>query len=436
MIALTAIAALTAPGLANDARTTALAGTILPGPGAGAYYNPAYDALTGFRGGRTGVALPVGIIPLLINPIYDPQSPQFDFLATLNQAANLNAWELLPPQGPSEVVIDIDASGIRISSDDLERLLPPTGADGIYRTGLSIPLPGFSFGVAGLVTIGLGAYARADFGATLDTELLTDLAAGALPPNTTYDQTRVLGQAQAGVEFNFGVASAIPLPAEAGIGLYAGGRVRGFTGFLYLEEQLALVIESNCDPNCNDDPPSVAPTGTLYRMYPGEGVGFGFSSDLGIALSYAEFVFGFGVKDVYNRTFWPVTVEEQTLDSSGNFQSVIVGATTRTAAVGPTFTINAAYQLADLGAGFGLTTLGVSAQFGAIGFRAGLGAETHLGPVALRAGIAHDGVQLQFAGGAGFGTDTFGVDVAIATHTTTFSSQRGLQLVASLALGF
>jgi len=436
IIGLTTVALLASPGLASDARTVALAGTILPGPGAGAEYNPAFDALTGFHTGRSGFALPVGIIPLLTNPIYDPGSARFNLLATINQVANLNAWELLPPLGAGQVVISIDATGVRIAGEDLKRLLPPTGVDGLYRTGVSIPLPGFRFGLAGLVTVGLGGYARTDFLAALDTRLLADLTAGRWPLNTTYDRTRVNGQAQAGVEFNVGLATAIPLPAEVGIGLYAGARLRGIAGFLFLEEDLALVVHSNCDPDCTVNPPRVVPTGTLYRMYPGAGVGYGFSGDLGVAVRYADFIFGLGVKDLYNRTFWPVTVERQALDAAGNFTSVHAGTTIREATVQPIFTVNAAYQLATLGAGFGLTTIGASARFGASGLRVGLGAESLLGPLALRAGIAHDGVQLQFAGGAGLGTETLGIDLALATHTPPFSAQRGLQLVASLALGF
>lgn len=436
IIGLTAVALLASPGLASDARTIALAGTILPGPGPGAEHNPAFDALTGFQVGRSGFALPVGVIPLLTNPIYDPRSARFDLLAAINQVANLNAWELLPPLGPSQINISIDANGIRIANEDLQRLLPPTGVDGLYRTWVSVPLPGFSFGVAGLVTVGLGGYARADFRAALDTRLLAELTAGTWPANTTFDRTRVNGQAQAGVEFKVGLATPIPLPAEAGIGLYTGVRLRGIAGFLYLEEDLALTVHSNCDPNCTVNPPRAVPTGMLYRMYPGAGVGYGFSSDLGVAIRYSDFIFGLGVKDLYHRSFWPVTVESRTLDAAGNFTSVPVGTAIREATVPPTFTVNAAYQLADLGGGFGLTTIGASARFGAAGFRAGLGAETLLGPLALRAGIAHDGVQFQFAGGAGLGTQTLGIDVALATHTPTFSSQRGLQLVASLALGF
>ena len=454
---LVAIAVCSSLAAAQDVRGLGLGGALVPGPSLGAF-NPAFSAYpSDGRGG--GLVLPLGLLNFFINPqinVIDllsnparyndpanPNAPEFNVLAALDQATHLNTLILNPVPAPRQINVNVAASGVTLT-DQGGKPLETNFSTGVSNTrgtsavGVS-PLFRIPFGV-GPVQFGLGVFISAGGPSlAIDPKLQADLLAGngKLPPNTTYSSA-VSGSAKASAGIAFDVAFAMPIPLP-GATLYAGGRGSGFYGLAHIDVRALGSLKTDSSGNLTSATPDYSVT--VFRADPTNGgSGFGLNADLGVAVDLPGATLGvpelerlnvgLGIVGIVDYYVWNGT--EQTITSAGT--SAPVASSRSGGGVDPLVTLNVAGTFSLAG---GLRVLAVTdAQFGRGVLALHLGAEAQFGPFTLRGGLGLDN-GFKFGLGASFDVSSnFGFDVALTTHQAPFYNHANYGIALALRLGF
>ncbi len=442
---------------AQDVRGLGLGGALVPGPSLGAF-NPAFGAYpSDGRGG--GLVLPLGLLNFLINPQLNliglltnpaqyndpsnPNSPEFNVLAALDQVTHLNTLILNPVPAPRQINVNVSASGVTLTDQDGRPLetnfsTSLSNSRGTSAVGVS-PLFRIPFGI-GPVQFGLGVFISAGGPSlAIDPKLQADLLAGSgqLPPNTMYSSA-VSGAAKASAGIAFDVAFAVPVPLP-GATLYAGGRGSGFYGLALVDVSALGSLKTDSSGNLTSATPDYSVT--VFRADPTNGgFGYGLNVDLGVAVDLPGATLGvselerlnvgLGVVGAVDYYSWSGT--EQTVTSAGT--SVPVASSRSGGGVDPLVTVNVAGTFSLAG---GLRVLALTdAQFGRGRLALHLGAEAQFGLFTLRGGLGLDN-GFKFGLGASFDvSNNFGFDLALTTHQAPFYNHTNYGIALALRLGF
>lgn len=424
--------------LAQDVRSLGMGGLVLPGPDA-ADLNPAYAAYPADRyDGGGGLTLPLGLVNLALRPSVSPLyyftdrevfKNNFDLLAFYDQVTHPNEFVLNPPASPTEIVFHVSADGVQITDGagnpfDFERYAASSGPP-----ASALPAPLFQFsvpsGVPGL-RLALGAFVQSGgFGLAPDDQLLADLAAGSLQPNTRYTLTAT-GAVKAGLSGTVGYAGALPaLPGLDGR-VYLGGQVQGFYGLLRAD----TVVTAETTTDASGAPGPVGYGSDTFYVYPGNGQGWGAQVDFGVVLDYQEGTYGLGVNNLVGVESW--NGHRLINDAAGNVVSDDPETLTQ-AGFRPHVFLNAAYRQPAGDAGDVL--MGADLGYGEGRIRGHAGAEYRIGVARMRAGVGYED-GLKFGLGAGLVLPGFRTDLALTSHAAPFTGETVFGLAASVGVTF
>jgi hypothetical protein len=444
---------------AQDVRTLGFGGALAPG--AVTPFNPAYNAYPFEPGRAPGLVLPLGVLNLLLNPqmnvldfafntraYTDPtndKAPEFNVLAAFDQVTHLNTLILNPVRAPRQLNVNVSAqSGVTLTDENGTVLNPSfsssTGGQfaSAYSAAGAVPFARVPFSV-GPVSIGIGAFfSTRGPSLNVDPQLVADvvLNGGRLPPNKRYSEA-VTGSAGASGGIAVDVAFAMPVALPTAT-LYVGARATAFYGLAYAEVRATGELTSGSDGALTNAQPAY--TITTFLVTPGNGIGYGANTDVGIVADLPSATVGLpalerltvgvgivGVLDVYR---WEG--QERTTKSDGT-------GTTRTATregggFNPLVTLNAEARFSLDG---GIRVLGLAdVQFGRGAFSTHLGAEAGFGMLSVRGGLGFDnGLRFGLGASVDFAPNV-GVDLALTTHQAPLYNHTNFGIALAVRLGF
>jgi len=440
------IAALLCCASAQDARSLAMGGVVLPDRSA-SVHNPAYAA--SLRGGPTNTfPVPIGLLNLLVNEKLKIGNEvvrgdgttvtTFDILAAIDQASYLNTFIFNLPSSPTDInlLVDRDANGEPVARLD-------------FGGGSNISLDSVNYGndyalpfsaAAGPMRIGLRPYTFVNGSAVPDTDFAKLFTTG------TASGTVNLGvAAEAGVTLDVFYATKLPDAMLVGTdvegaNIYLGVRGAPFFGFAKADASGSATVEVNPD----GETASYDVDGTAFVSAIGvSGFGYGVVADVGAAADIpvdgAIFSVGLGLR---NLGFGIWSGQEYTVSGSSEDDDVVtfsdpVSATRSFVAPNFGLTLNGAYSLdgANLPPLINSVIIASDVGFGASGFGVHLGAESVFGfesvTLAARAGLGYDdGFKLGIGAGLGFGSGS--LDFALASHRAPFTTHQSFGIAASI----
>ena len=444
VIALGVIAAIAGPVFAQsyDARRLGMGGIIVSEVSGSATQNVAYRAVPkpgGSFAGYTAIPLPLGLIEYFADPPeFDPDNPNFNVF----QIANLigqTPWtiQLIKPEElSSDIIIDISRNSLAVDLGELQRLFP---AESI-RYGISWQSPNFEFGTRN-VFAGVRPQTDGRMSLDLDPALQQVLGEGApVQPNSTYGATDEV-QAQTALAFTAGAA--LPLvpatgapdgdPRRGGFAVYAGARLKYLSGIAFWRADAGGSFATGDTIFGSTTPIDAAYQADLRDAAdPKLGAGTGVGGDFGVAMFVDRLEIGVGVTDLGSTVAWKHTdLRRIAYDSvSGNTTTEDLERGVEYKSRFPvTGSFNVAYRTGPMLFGGTLDRTSNERWIPRAGF------ETWAAAVPLRAGVYLDTYkQLQFTAGSGFKLGSIGLDVALATNSRGITTDRGLELAASLAL--
>ncbi len=434
VLALSVLALLVWSGVACaqlfSARRMAMGGVVLAGGGPGSDdANVAYRAVPPAPNTGWGMTLPIGIIPVLLDPPeLDPDKPDFNVYELANLAYN-PPWnlQLITPKAPSnDVTIAVGKNHLAMDLGDVRTIFPEDQT----RLGSVVNGPSLGWGFHGV----FGAVAplvHYENELSFNDALLRAVDGEPFRTNSAYEMTdRGLAQAAAGVHLGWaGALMKAGDPRKTGTALYAGARLKLMRGLAYADADNHVAFVTG-DTLFGSEPVSIDYRGHFHDTGP-EGGRFGRGLDLGVVWLGAGTELGLGVNDIDTELDWRVRESIAYNDSAtGDYVQQVVGRYRKLKRRGPTpATANVATRLGRVLVAADVVR-GVNATTGH------LGAETWVTPrVAVRAGTFLDANKLmQFTAGSGVRVGRFGVDVALATNSRNLSRERGLELGAGLSL--
>jgi len=413
-----------------SARRMAMGGVLLGGGPGGAASNVAYRAVPEAKEGRTGIPLPIGLIPLLADmPSFDPNDSTFNAYELANLLYN-PPWNITlgGTSAPSnDITIEIAQNRLAVDLGDIADVFPKDHT----KIGNVMNEPSIGFGIRQLF-VAVAPLVEYENDLSLNDALRAALRDGeAFTPNTLY-QVFDDGRAQAAAALHLGAA--MPLMqkgdprAPGGAGVYAGARVKILRGLAYGQAENVASFTTS-DTLFGSNPVDIGYTGH-YRDAGLSGGGWGRGLDLGAVWLMGNLELGLGVNDVATRIDWKVRESLAYSDSAtGNYvQNVIRTDAPFTSEIPTTAVANVALRLGNILLA-GDIVRGINSTQGHAG------AEIWLHNLALRAGGSIDANQkLQFGAGTGIRFGHFGLDVALATNSRNLSRERTLELGAGLAL--
>ena len=419
----------TAAAQTFSARRMAMGGVILAGGGPGSdAVNVAYRAVPPARGMSSGVTLPLGLIPFLVDlPTFDPKNPDFNIYeignALYNPPWNLQLISVDPPS--NDISISIARNSLAVDLGDAARLFPRDRS----RIGMVHRAPSYTVGIRQLF-VGVAPMVAIENDLRLNDALRGAVNGAPFLPRTEYAMSdHGTGQAAAGVQF--GWAAPIALHGDprsaGGSAFYAGARVRVMRGLAYGDADNVVAFTTG-DTLFSASPVNVHYDAMLRDAGP-EGGRLGRAFDLGAAWLAGGLEVGVGVNDIATRIDWRVKETHAFTDSvTGEVvQQVLREGAPWTSDVPTTVSVNAAMPVGRMFVAVDVVR-DINATIGH------LGVETWSGPFALRAGGSIDAnQQVQFSAGSGFKFGRLGLDVALATNSRNVSRERGLELGAGLA---
>ncbi len=429
-IVFTIAVGLTVVGHAQDARSLAMGGVLVPGPGAAAR-NPAFAAVPGAGGSR--LALPLGLLSTLTDPSLDPTGAGFDPLTLIDRATYLEQFLFTPAEAPEALDLRVD-DGLVID----------------LRGGSDLRLGGAArFGSSFALPIG------ASIGPLLFTVRPYTLSSGRFEPDA--DLRRALGtgsdragghvvlDAEAGIALDVAGALPLPFPPEllGGGAIYAGGRVSGLVGLARFH------LDASAEAEVERDDHGDSTGNVLYRYDAllarggvlGGGVGFGVAADLGlVAVTPSEtgtLTLGMAVENL-SIMRWTVDRTRYLGDHAGNRSRNEGAAPLLDVSPNLRVTGSASLELSPSQLGVPGTSLLLASDLGYAvdrGFTAHAGAEASFGGVAARLGVGiEDGFRWGI--GAGMRTGGVGLDIALSSHRSPFTTHQAYGLAAGIAFGF
>lgn len=394
---------------------------------AGSAANVAWRAVPPEPAAPRTLSLPIGLIPVLANPPQlNPDRPDFNVfdLANLLYTTPWNLQLTEPDPIASDVTISISQSSLAVDLGSVKDVFPKDHS----KIGAVVNGPSLGLGVRHFF-VGLLPVVEYDNDMSLNPALHDALANGApFVPNTEYqifDKAR--SQAAAGAEL--GVA--LPLlrtadpPADRS-GFYVGARLKALRGIAYgdADNQAGFMTGDTLFTN----PVDIRYVGHLRQAGPADG-GWGAGADLGAVWITHGVELGLGINDVGTRIDWKVRESVVSTDSAtgGYAEQVIRDQAPFTSHIPTVVTASAAMHL-------GRTLVAADVVSGVNNTQGHLGAELWQGSVAWRAGASIDANQmLEGSCGTGLRFGTFGLDVALASHSRNLQRQRVLELGAGLA---
>lgn len=415
-----------------DARSLAMGGVVVPGPGA-ADTNPAYAAME-IEGPKT-IALPLGLLPFLLKGELQPPNTAFDVLATVDQATHLDTFIFNLPRSPEEIIFDVSNEGLSIDFVGGSPIVLERGEPMRYSRPASLPV---NFGV-GPLRIGIRPYLTID-GSVQPLGGFSEALSGS---NSFAGQLEGSAEAEAGITADVMFASKLPMPAteEFPAEVYVGVRGAGLLGLARVNGDITADVEAVLDSNGQ-------PTGEVIYSYAGTAFytdpsigefGFGAQADIGVAFSVPSpsgtLNAGFAIQNL-GFVQWQGNEVIISGTEQGDTSSAPTPVTRRVLNSGLALGGSLSYAMTaeQLEAPVSvLVALDGGTQFGAV--YAHVGSEVGVGPVLLRAGGGYDG-GFNFGAGAGIDLGPLKLDFALDSHIAPFTTQRAYGLVGSVGFAF
>jgi hypothetical protein len=442
LAAATAAALPAGPAAAQtDARRLGMGGIVVSELSGAAAQNVAYRAVPRPSGGPgyRSIPLPLGLIQVIADPPEtDPDDPDFNVFEIANLIGR-TPWTLqivAPEELSSDVVVDVAQNQLAVDLGELRRLFP----DRSIRYGMSWQSPSFELGTRH-VFVGIRPQVDGRNSLDLDEPLQQALGEGApFLPNTTYGASDE-AQAQAAIAFSGGVA--LPLipalgspdgdPRKGGLALYAGARLKYLSGVAFWRGDAVGTFATGDTIFGETTPVTAAYVADLRRLQEVEaGAGQGLGADVGVALFVDRLEIGVGVQDLGSTITWDRTdLTRSTYDSASDVEQTVdveTGVEYRSR-FPVTGSFNLTYRSGRMLLGGTLDRTSNDRWIP----RAGV--ELWNGPIPLRGGVYLDTYRLlQFTAGSGLRLGPVGLDLALATNSRGITTERGLELAASLAL--
>ena len=416
--------------LSYDARRTGMAGATLSRDGELGRFNPAYHAVParGRQGAKLTIPIPLGLIQALNDSVaFDFDSSYFNPIALvyyiLHPPLLYEVKKLPTPTNDVEFTIGQDSLIVDLGS---AAQLVPTDRVGFggtsHLTDIGTTIKGVHVGVVLWVNRELGY----ELGDTLQRFLRE---ADPARTNTTYGSD---GDALAQTGFAPTLGYAGRIAGDSTRGLYVGAAVHYYLGAAYGSARGTVGFVTGDTLLAGSNP--VTPTADVEVKYSrfGNRLGHGVGGDVGVVYASGPVEIGFGVNDIGSTLTWPDTrVERDTFDTATNniHKTLLADHVSSKTRLPVTYIANASLELGTN------TTAGVVVLDNERGASIRLGVEQRVGVFALRGGVARDQqkkVQLGWGGGLRFGA--FGLDVGFVTHSSSFSTARGITMATSISI--
>ena len=332
-----------------SARRMAMGGVVLAGGGPGSDGgNVAYRAVPRAPQGGWALPLPIGLIPVLADPPeLDPDDPDFNVYELANLLYN-PPWnlQLVEPATPgNDVTVVIGKDHLSVDLGDVRAAFPAGGS----RQGAVVNGPSLGFGVHRFF---LAAAPQVFYQneLTLNDALLDAVDGAEFRPNTRYEMLDGgSGMAAIGAQLGWaGPLMQVGDPRGAGMGLYAGARVKLMRGLAYGRADNAVSF-TTADTLFASDPVDIGYAGHYETAGP-DGGGFGRGLDLGAVWMGAGFEVGLGVNDIGTRYDWRVEESVGLSDpETGDYEQVTIREDKPVRSTVPTTAVaNAAMRLGRL----------------------------------------------------------------------------------------
>jgi hypothetical protein len=383
--------------------------------------------------------LPLGLIQLLANhPEFDSKNPNFNAfeIAQLIARTPYTLQLIKPGELSSDVIVDVGQNSLAVDLGELQRMFP----DRDLRFGSTFSSPNLEFGTKNFFA---GVRPQMEVRNTLRLDPTLQAALGdAAPfqPNTAYG-AHDFARAQGAVSFSIGTA--LPLvpaigapdgnPRNGGVALYGGARAKYLRGIALWQADAHGEFATGDTIFGSSTSLSTDYTADVRQTrHPAFDAAHGEAADVGFVLFVHRLEIGLGVNDIGATLHWKRTdLDRYTYDSATNTNvtTPVVKDEKFTTQFPVTGSANVAFRMAHSTVA---ATLDRTANERWIP-RAG--AEIWLGPTPLRGGVYLDSYQLlQFTAGSGIKFGKLGLDVALATQSRGLTTQRGVEMAASLAI--
>ena len=431
---------------AQDARSLAMGGVLLPDRSASAH-NPAYAAAQ-LSGPANSFPIPIGLLNLLVNEKLKIGNEiiredgktvtTFDILAAIDQASYLSTFIFNLPSSPTDIDLEVDrdANGKAVARLDFEGGSTISLDSVNYGNDVSLPFSA----AAGPMRIGVRPYLVVNGSAVPDADFAKLFTTG-----TANGAVNLGVAAEAGISLDIFYATKLPDSLLVGTdvegtNIYLGVRGSPFFGFAKADASGSATVEVNPD----EETASYEIDGTAFVSAIGvSGFGYGVVADVGAAADIpvdgAVFSVGLGLRNI-GFGIWSgqeYTVSGDSAEGEGLDFSDPVPATRSFVAPNFGLTLNGAYNLDATGLPPLINSVIIAGDvgFGASGFGVHMGAESVFGfdnvTLAARAGLGYDdGFNLGIGAGLGFGKVS--LDFALASHTAPFTTHQSFGIAASL----
>ncbi|MEP7028450.1 MAG: hypothetical protein ABI960_07635, partial [Candidatus Eisenbacteria bacterium] len=425
-----------------DARRLGMGGVILSEVSQSSTQNVAYRAVPRGKGSGASsrsIPIPLGLIQLLAShPEFDSSNPNFNVFEIAQLIARTPyTLQLVKPQElSSDIIVDVAQNSLAIDLGELQRLFP----DRDLRFGSTFASPNLEFGTKNIFA-GVRPQVEVRNSMRLDPTLQRALGeADPFAPNTTYG-AKDDARAQGAIAFTVGTA--LPIvpaiaspdgdPRKGGVALYAGARATYLRGIALWEGDGRAQFATG-DTIFGSGTPLEAQYDANVRQTPNPAfdAGKGYAADAGFVVFLHGLEIGLGVNDLGATIDWKNTdLDNYTYDTATNtnVKTPVARGEKFKSQFPVTGTLNLAYR-------WGRTTVaGTLDRTANERYIPRAGAEIWMGPTPLRGGVYLDSYQLlQFTAGSGVKFGKLGLDVALATQSRGISTQRGVELAASLAI--
>ncbi len=426
-----------------DARLVGLGGLHLGRSGSLMRYNAAYRAVPQRKeqvggGGKFTIPIPLGLIKFFHDhpisnldndPLFDPKSPTFNPVATLDLILNPPLFYEVrkAPTPTNDVIFTIAKDSLIVDLGKAQALIPE---DEFGLGGSGRPF-GLGFGIHG-VHIGVTGFVQDKVGFTLNDSLRAFLHdAQPAAHNTAYD---VVGDGIVQGGFAPEIAFSERVWGNDDRGLYLGGAVRYYQGVAYTSAHGPAGFTTADTIFKGNNPVSPDLDLTIAYSKFGNSFGHGVGSDFGVVWVAGPFEIGAGINDIGAKLTWSDTrIEQWTWDTTGtkdSLKKVLVDPHAETHTRLPvSYIANMAYSMP------GGTTVGADILYRGRGTVLHVGAEQRAGPLVVRGGISRDErKKVQFGWGGGLRLGPLGLDVGFWTHSRSFSNVRGITMATSLTV--
>ena len=311
-----------------DARLVGLGGLHLGRSSALTRYNVAYRAVPQRKeqaggGGKFTIPIPLGLIKFFHDhpisnldndPLFDPKSPTFNPVATLDLILNPPLFYEVRkvPTPTNDVIFTIAKDSLIVDLGKAQALIPE---DEFGLGGSGRPF-GLGFGIHG-VHIGVTGFVQDKVGFTLNDSLRAFLHdAHPAAHNTAYD---VVGAGIVQGGFAPEIAFSERVWGNDDRGLYLGGAVRYYQGVAYTSAHGPAGFTTADTIFKGNNPVSPDLDLTIAYSKFGNSFGHGVGSDFGVVWVAGPFEIGAGITDIGAKLTWSDTrIEQWTWDTTAS----------------------------------------------------------------------------------------------------------------------